>query len=218
MVKHWFIAHLISKFTKGKSLGLDIGVGHDNWKEFKNCKMIGVAKNPKCNPELAIDLEKSLPFSDDVFDVVISINSLNYVENARQLFLEINRVMKKNGLFVCVVDNEKSGEHPFVWKQMYLNRILEVTGFNSILSKHLKDYLYAKWYNRTSVYAFAVSKKFESMKERYMKSCFKCGKPLGKDWHIDDSTQKPSHLKCPISAKPKKIPRSYNIKTTHPNY
>jgi len=49
MAQHWFIAHLIDKFTKGKSFGLDIGVGLDNWKKFKNCEMIGIDKNPKNN-------------------------------------------------------------------------------------------------------------------------------------------------------------------------
>ena len=217
MVQHWFISHLINKFTKGKSLGLDIGVGLDNWKKFKNCKMIGVDKNSKCNPDFVVDLEKFLPFRDNVFDVVITINSLNYVENARQLLIEINRVMKKDGQIVCVVDNEKSSEHPFVWQQMYLNRILEVTGFESIFSKHLKDFLYAKWYNRTSVYAFAVAQKYEQKKETSIQLCFKCGKPLEKRRQIDVKTQKFSHVNCP-STEPKKSPLSYDIKTTHPNY
>jgi len=217
MAQHWFIAHLIDKFTNGKSLGLDIGVGLDNWKKFKNCKTIGVDKNAKCNPDFVVDLEKFLPFQDNMFDVVITINALNYVENARQLLIEINRVMKKDGLILCVVDNEKSTEHPYVWQQMYLNRILEVTGFNSILSKHLKDYLFAKWYNRTSVYAFAVAQKIEPKKETFIELCFKCGKPLGKDLQIDVSTQKPSHVNCPPK-EPEKIPHSYDIKTTHPNY
>ena len=88
---------------------------------------------------------------------------------------------------------------------------------NSILSKHLKDYLYAKWYNKTSVYAFAVAQKSEPIKEDYIQLCFKCSKPLGKHWHIDVTTKKPSHDNCPPK-EPEKIPHSYDIKTTHPNY
>jgi len=34
MTKHWFIAHLIKKYTKGKHFGLDVGIGNDNWSEF----------------------------------------------------------------------------------------------------------------------------------------------------------------------------------------
>jgi len=217
MTQHWFIAHLIDKFTKGKTLGLDIGVGLDNWKKFKNCKTIGIDKNSKYNPDFVVDLEKFLPFQDNVFDVVIAINSLNYVENARQLLIDINRVMKKDGQIIFVVDNEKSTEHPFVWQQMYLNRILDVTGFKSILSKYLKDYLFAKWYNRTSVYAFAVAQKIEPKMESYVQLCIKCGKPLGKNWKIDVPTNKQTHLKCPPK-EPEKIPRSHDIKTTHPNF
>ena len=216
MTQHWYIAHLIDKFSKGKSFGCDIGVGKDNWAQFKHCKMIGVDRRNECKPDLVVDLENLLPFKNEIFDFVIAINSLNYVENSRQLVSEINRIMKKNATLVCVVDNEKSSSQPNVWEQMYLDRLLQVTGFNSILSKNIKDYFYAKWFNRTSVYAFAVVKKKESIKETYSETCFKCGKPLGKDWKYDNE-ERPYHLNCPTSDISRQWARSYSVETTHPD-
>jgi len=218
MSKHWFIAHLIEKFTKGKSFGIDVGVGNNNWKEFKHCNMIDIDKSLNQRPDLVLDLEKFLPFEDNVFDVVIAINSLNYVENARQLLSEINRVMKTGAPIVCIVDNEKSKNEPYVWEQRYLERILKVTGFKLILSKSFKDSFYAKWYNRTSVYGFAVAQKIDLVTEKHTKLCYKCGKPLEKKFNIESSTGKPYHQLCPQKKVFRKKVRSHDIKTTHPYY
>ncbi len=217
MTKHWFIAHLIDKYTKGKTFGLDVGIGKDNWSEFKNCKMIGVDIKLNQKIDLLIDLEKPLPFRDSVFDIAIAVNSINYVENGRYLLNEINRVLKDNAVFVVVVDNENSKNFPNVWEQMYLDRVLKVTGFRSILSKNWKDYFYAKWYNRTSVYAFSVAKKIHTIKETYAEKCYKCGKPLGKNWKINSENKKPQHIKCQVSEVTKQWARSYNVETTHPD-
>jgi len=215
MSKHWFIAHLIEKFTKSKSLGLDIGIGLDNWYEFKKCKMIGIDRNANNKTDLVLDLEKRLPFKDNLFDVVIAINSLNYVKNSRQLLTEVNRILKTDGVLVCVVDNENSTSQPYVWHQSYLNRLLKVTGFNSIISNNLKDCLYAWWYNRSSVYAFAVVQKLKINQEQENKKCSRCGGELDRKWNKDQSGN-PCHVKCP-SIKPIKYAKSYNIHTTHPD-
>jgi len=215
MSKHWFIAKLIEKYTKNKKLGLDIGIGQDNWKEFKKSNFIGIDKTQDSKSDIMLNLEGKLPFKDNVFDVVIAINSLNYVENARRLLNEINRVMKKGSPIVCVVDNEKSKNGQYVWEQRYLDRILEVTGFQSVLSKSLKDFLYAKWYNKTSVYAFAVVKKPIKIINKKPQICTKCGNTLYEKAVKDLETGKYIHKKCPkqISKKAK----SYSIFTTHPD-
>ena len=118
---------------------------------------------------------------------------------------------------IIELDNEKSKNEPYVWEQMYLDRILEVTGFRRILSKNIKDGLYAKWYNKTSVYGFAVAQKVDFVSESYSEMCYKCGKPLGKQWK-KDATGKPYHLICPASEVSNKVASSYDIETTHPNF
>lgn len=213
MTKHWFIAHLIDKYTWGGKFGVDIGVGADNWSEFKHCKMLGIDRQQSCKPDIVVELENYMPFKHDIFDVGIAINSLNYIENPRQTLKEIYRILKVGATLVCVVDNEKSSSHPHVWEQKYLDRVLQVTGFRSILSKNLKDYLFAKWYNKTSVYAFAVVKKSKIKKESE-KYCIKCGKTLMANWKEDEAGRS-YHSKCPIE-KPIEYAKSYNIETTHP--
>ena len=108
---------------------------------------------------------------------------------------EINRVLKMNGILVCVVDNPNSNnKKDDTWSQTYLDRILLLTGFKTILKNNLKDFLYAKWFNKTSVYAFAVVKKIKNCEVQLKKAEFKNKK-----------------IKQEI-----KWAKSYNIKTTHP--
>ena len=216
MSKHWFIAHLIKKHTSGKILGLDVGCGKDNWMEFKKCKMLGIDIKKNDKIDVQTDLENKLPFKDECFDVVIAINSLNYIQNGRQILQEINRIMKDNAVLVCVVDNERSKNFPNIWEQNYLNRVLQVTGFRSVLSNSLKDYFYVKWFNRTSVYAFAVAKKIKQEKEQYKEKCFRCGKPLGKNFKKIPNSNKSQHLECQKNDS-KEWAKSYNIETTHPD-
>ncbi len=215
MTKHWFIAHLIEKFSKGKTFGLDIGIGTDNWLEFKKCEMIGIDKKNSKYTDVCIELEGGLPFKDESFDVVIAINSLNFVKKGRFIMDDIFRVMKKNAIFVCVVDNEKSITYPNVWEQRYLDRVLQVTGFKNILKKNLKDYFYAKWYNYGSVYAFAVVEKPSKIIHKKPQVCSKCGNTLYSKPVKDSITGKYIHKKCPepVSKKAK----SYNVITTHPD-
>ncbi len=193
MSKHWFITHLIKKFTLNKKLGLDVGIGENNWKEFKKCKMIGIDRK-NTNSDIVVDLEAKLPFQNNVFDIIIAINSLNYIVNARQLLSEINRVLKIGGQLICVVDNPNSNnEKNHVWEQMYLDRILQVSGFQSILYKNFRDFLYSKWYNKTSVYAFSVVKKIKEIDTVYKSD----KRDINKSVKIEFS-------------------KSYNLKTTHP--
>jgi len=193
MSQHWFITHLIKKYTQNKKLGLDVGIGENNWKEFKKCKMIGIDRK-NTHSDIVVDLEAKLPFQNNMFDIVIAINSLNYILNARQLLSEMNRVLKMDGKLICVVDNPNSNnERNHVWDQMYLNRILQVSGFKSILHKNLRDFFYARWYNKTSVYAFAIAKKNKEIKLVYKK---------------DKRNIKKSDKM--------EFAKAYNLKTTHP--
>jgi len=213
MSKHWFIAKLIEKYTKNKKLGLDVGIGRDNWQEFKKSEIIGVDKYKNSKVNTILDLEGNLPFRDNSFDIALGINSFNFVDNSRQLLSEINRVLKEDGILVCSVDNEKSTSHPHVWNEKYLNRVLDVTGFQSIMT--LKERFYAKWYNRTSVYALAVVKKSKTKEKSVPKYCIKCGKQLNSKWE-EDEVGNLFHTKCPPE-EPKTYARSYSVETTHPD-
>jgi len=45
--------------------------------------------------------EYFLPFTDKTFDVVLSFGVLEHVPNERQSLIELNRILKPNGLFFC---------------------------------------------------------------------------------------------------------------------
>jgi len=164
MTKHWFIAHLVDKFTKNKSYGLDIGIGSNNWEEFKNCKMFGIDKKSYSCVDKILDLEDGkLPFQSNLFDVAISTNTLNFIKNHYQLLKEINRVMKNNAVLLCVVNNQNKATGGLTWTQNELDKNLKQTGFKSILFKNFRDYIWARYFNYTSVYAFAVVVKKQQM-------------------------------------------------------
>ena len=146
-MKYSGLLAILPLFTKNKSYGLDIGIANDPWAEFKNCEMVGVDKNPYPSVDKIIDLEDGvLPYSSNLFDVVIAINSLNFVKNHQPILNEINRVMKNNAVLVCVVDNQNRPNKSINnhWTQSYLNKNLKQSGFESILFKNLKDYFWAK--------------------------------------------------------------------------
>ena len=60
----------------------------ERFKKFDNLK-ISVA-----------EIEK-LPFTNNKFDFVVSSGTLSYGDN-KKVMLEIHRVLKKNGIFICV--------------------------------------------------------------------------------------------------------------------
>lgn len=153
MSHHWFIADLIKKNTSGKVLGLDIGSGYDNWKDFKKCKFVNIDKHP---PGQVVDIEsENLPFANSSFDVIISINVLNYLINFR-IIKEIHRVLERGGVFVCVVNNENAHQLETMSKTK-LYSLFPNDKFKRKMSP--EERLCAWHYNKTSVYAFIVLEK-----------------------------------------------------------
>jgi ubiquinone/menaquinone biosynthesis C-methylase UbiE len=47
---------------------------------------------------------EQIPFPDEYFDVVTSINSLDHVDDLHQTLQEIKRVLKRGGMFMLLVD------------------------------------------------------------------------------------------------------------------
>jgi len=152
MSKHWFQAHLLKKFTKGKILGVDLGYGKGNWDEFKQCNFVTLDKQfTDKKPNLISDFNYHLPFKDDTFDIAICYSVLSYIQNYKLFLQEVKRILKKDKYLLCVIPHEN-------WEQKMLDEALQEVGFKSVIYKYPKEWFYAFWYNRTSVYSYAIVK------------------------------------------------------------
>lgn len=103
---------------KGRRL-IDLGCGEGtDLKIFKNGgaevygidaseKMISLAKQKLPDANLKVGLFENIPFDSDLFDIVVSKYALQTSHDLKTVFKEISRVLKRNGIFVCLV------VHPF---------------------------------------------------------------------------------------------------------
>lgn len=148
-------------------MGLDVGSGNRNWKEFCKCDCIGIdlpltLKNPKENLPDVCGSAVSLPFRDNSFDFLSCYSVLSYVEDLDGSLQEIHRVLKSNGFAVIIVVNPRGmALHKEVyWKNRLnsekLHKKLFLNGFKSIKHRNPKALLYSIYYNLTSVYAYAI--------------------------------------------------------------
>jgi len=169
MGKHWFTAYLTSQYSKGKTLGLDLGCGRRNWKEFWKCESIGldlpstlkneIGKRPEiCGTSI------SLPFNDNSFDFLSCYSVLSYVEHVDSALNEIYRVLKPNGIAIIIVVNPRGMEQhkEILWINRFnskkLHEKLYSHGFKSIKHRNLKSWIFSIYYNLTSVYAYEIVK------------------------------------------------------------
>jgi len=66
--------------------------------------------NDNCTEKIVGDVEKELLLKDGGFDSCTAIFLLNYIENYTLLLKEIFRVLKSDGIFVCVLYDGKINE------------------------------------------------------------------------------------------------------------
>jgi SAM-dependent methyltransferase len=111
--------------------------------------------------------EYILPFGDKSFDVVLSFGVLEHVANDKESLIEINRILKPNGLFFCFWLPYK-----YSWKQMreylkgshYHDRLYDIHKVKYLLKEtefNLMDY----WYRDLLPKGYAPSfyRKIENM-------------------------------------------------------
>lgn len=64
---------------------------------------------------------ETLPFSDGFFDVVITLETIEHVENPHRMLWEIKRVLKEGGLLLISIPGEKV-YHPFIYPGLFTRR------------------------------------------------------------------------------------------------
>lgn len=73
-----------------------------------------------------------LPFGDDEFDMVVSLETLEHLMNPYYAVQEVRRVLSPGGRFLCSVPNPLTG-HPYLYPGLFeyanFRRFLEQSGF-----------------------------------------------------------------------------------------
>lgn len=79
-----------------------------------------------------VDLNKPLPFASSLFDIVVSVETIEHVENPYQLIREFSRVLKTNGFLIITTPNV----HGIKSRLKYL-----IVGFPVLFEYTVKDAL-----------------------------------------------------------------------------
>ena len=108
----------LKKFLQGQSI-LDVGSGqcfYDEWLHQQNPSLeitaidcLDLEPKPSNIGYLRLNLETTLPFSDQSFDTILAFDVIEHIENEAQLISELNRVCKNGGVIIGSVphDNDK---------------------------------------------------------------------------------------------------------------
>src|SRR5260221_2973003 len=102
----------ILKYSKKKDL-IDIGCGRMPYRkqlETKTRSYIGVDHpkvsqlySPETKPEILCDITKKIPVKNNIFDIAIMLEVLEYLENPKKTFSEIHRILKPGGILILTV-------------------------------------------------------------------------------------------------------------------
>ncbi len=99
----WALSKLLGSQYEAKIIGIDIAS-----KPLKLARKI-LAKSDMENIEFCVAAAEELPFKSDSFHVVLGIfGSLDHSEEYPKIFLEVSRVLKRDGIFVFTVLNRFS--------------------------------------------------------------------------------------------------------------
>lgn len=87
-----------------KALGADVTVLDYSKEQLKSEELVAKRENYHINI-VHYDMTKRLPFDDESFDIIFHPVSNVYVEDVYHIFKECYRILKKNGILVCGLDN-----------------------------------------------------------------------------------------------------------------
>lgn len=108
------INNLVKEYDSDRLTILDGGCGENRYKKlFKSAKFIGLDRGigDKTWDYSKIDVSgnlENLPFKNNSFDLIISIVTLEHVENPEKVLKEFYRTLKKGGKIFLIV--------PFMWE------------------------------------------------------------------------------------------------------
>jgi len=167
LATHRFASYLTQHYSKNKKFGLDIGCRQRPYHKLYKCKYIGIdlPSSTSYGKNIFPNIFSSgnfLPFKDNTFDFITCYSVIPYIKNVNQFFDEMYRVLTPDGIAVIIIMNLKGlklqpktfFENRFSSKQLHDE--LKKHGFVSIKNKNPKALLQSIYYDKTSVYAYAI--------------------------------------------------------------
>ena len=126
--KHWWfrvrrelLIKLVKKYFKNKKdlqildIGCGTGLNSEALNSFGNVYSLDPSQSALqyCQQRGLTNVHcasvESLPFPDKKFDLVVALDVLEHIEDDKQAVQEINRVLKKGGVFISVLTDPTTG-------------------------------------------------------------------------------------------------------------
>ena len=129
---------LLSQYAE-KVIGVDI-----DEKSIANAKL----KYERKNLEFRVGQADKIPVADDSIDVVVSFETLEHHDKHDEMFKEINRILKSNGILIIstpekkVYSDERNHTNPFHIKELYEEEFVE------LVKKH---FTYTQFYGQSII-------------------------------------------------------------------
>lgn len=163
---NFFIENYVSKNSEEVKI-LDLGSGtsfvakqflknNDNYKIYELDLSLNMLNNFRKNREKIIkicgDIE-NLPFAESSFDAIISSFSLQWIKDFENLFNNLNKILKPNGILAFSIPDDKSFDElkniPFLINSMPSSEKLSLTLQENRFSKKLliNEKIYEKFSN-----------------------------------------------------------------------
>ncbi len=109
------------------NLGFIVGADYDYYAVLGAKRHMGVENVVQANA-------LSLPFKDESFDVVVSFETIEHVDEGELFVEEMKRVLKEGGIFICSTPNVKYTAHPPFHLKEYAPE-----EFYELLSNHFNE-------------------------------------------------------------------------------
>ena len=127
----FFLYPKLSKLLKGRTLDVGAGLGDFIFNHPEGYAVdpdpLNVQEMLKKNIKAELLIDDKIVFDDNFFNSVVMDNVLEHIMNPSNLLLEINRVLKKNGIFLVGVPGKKGFETAPDHKVFYDENLLYKT-------------------------------------------------------------------------------------------
>jgi len=113
------------------------------------------------NPDIYA-IGKFAPFKDNSFDLITCYSVVPYEKDIDKFFSEIFRILQPKGVAVIIIMNLKglslhpNTPYPTRYNSSQLHKKLNEHNFKSIKFKNPKVMFWSKYFDLTSVYAYAI--------------------------------------------------------------